>query len=318
MTGPKLSTAAEPCLPPRPRRLMSATRRAARSGRTLPPTLWLGLVLLLPFLVLAAAQGTFAPYLPTVSTGPPLAGPTSAHWLGTDEIGRDILSRVIYSARTDITVSLGASLLAAIVGASIGLLVGYLRGAVDVISMRLVDVMLAFPTIILALFLITVMGRGELVEIVAISLVMFPSMARFSRGLGLELRVRAFVEASQVSGLSAPKIVRRHVAPNAFSSLIVATSVLASSAVLLGAALSYLGAGVQPPTPSWGGMLQAAFNVVYEAPWYGVVPGLCIVLLAGSYTMIGLGLRKWSDIDRRAGSAAAVGATAGLSAGTGL
>jgi peptide/nickel transport system permease protein len=221
----------------------------------------------------------------------PLAPPSSGNLLGTDEVGRDILSRVIYAARSDLPVSLAAGVLAALGGAAFGLVSGYVGGVLDTVAMRGVDIGLAFPTVVLALFLIIVLGRGEGTEILAIALVMMPSMARFSRGAALALRPRAFVEASRTSGASVRHIVWRHILPNALSPLLVAASVLASAAVLLSASLSYLGLGVQPPTPSWGQMLGSAFDVVYQAPLYGVVPGICIVLLSGAYVMIGHGLR---------------------------
>jgi len=255
------------------------------------PTLLIGLAILAVFIVLALFPGLFAPKDPNATLAIPLAAPNSHNLLGTDEVGRDILSRVIYSARSDVPVSIAAGVLAAIGGAAFGLVSGYVGGLFDTAAMRVVDIGLAFPTVVLALFLIIVLGRGEGTEILAIALVMMPSMARFSRGAALALRPRAFVEASRTSGASVRHIVWRHILPNALSPLLVAASVLASAAVLLSASLSYLGLGTQPPTPSWGQMLGSAFDVVYQAPLYGVVPGICIVLLSGAYVMIGHGLR---------------------------
>ena len=256
-----------------------------------PPTLLLGLGVLSLFVIMAIFPGLFAPHDPLAPASIPLSGSSSAHLLGTDEDGRDILSRVIYSARTDVPISIAAGVLAAVSGAAIGLVSGYVGGFLDTVAMRCVDIGLAFPTVVLALFVIIILGRGEGTVILAIALVMLPSMARFSRGAALALRPRAYVEASRTSGASVRHIVWRHMLPNALSPLLVAASVLASAAVLLGASLSYLGLGVQSPTPSWGGMLGSAFDVVYQAPLYGVVPGVCIVLLSGAYVLIGHGLR---------------------------
>jgi peptide/nickel transport system permease protein len=272
----------------RPRR-RRALRFLARVGGE-PITLLLGAALLLLFVIMAVFPGVFAPHAPD-GYSIPLTSSSSTYPLGTDEIGRDILSRVVYSARVDVPVSLAAGVLAAIGGAAIGLVAGYVGGLLDTATMRAVDIGLAFPTVVLALFLIVILGRSEGTEILAIALVMMPSMARFSRGAALALRPRAFVEASRTSGASVRHIVWRHILPNALSPLLVAASVLASAAVLLSAMLSYLGLGAQQPTPTWGGMLLEAFDNVYQAPFFSVVPGLCVVLLSGAYLLIGHGLR---------------------------
>jgi len=256
-----------------------------------PASLLVGVALFALFVIVAAFPGLFAPHNPDAIGGIPLNGSSSTYLLGTDQVGRDILSRVIYSARVDVPVSIAAGLLAAVGGAAIGLISGYVGGLLDAATMRVVDIGLAFPAVVLALFLIVILGRGEGTEILAIALVMMPSMARFARGTALALRPRAFVEASRTSGASARHIIWRHIFPNALSPLLVAASVLASAAVLLSASLSYLGLGAQQPTSTWGGMLGDAFDVVYQAPYYGVVPGLCVVVLSSAYLLIGHGLR---------------------------
>lgn len=286
MTGTNLTSD----LAPGPSRA-SLGRRAWAALRRQPRLLIAGLILLLPFVVVAIAPGLFTSHDPSAIVDQPLLGSSSRHLLGTDEVGRDILARVLYAARSDVVISLASAAIAFSVGTVFGLLSGYLSGIADLVAMRLVDVLLSFPTIILALFLITVFGRGELVEVLAIALVMAPSMARFSRGAGLVLRRRAYIESSRLSGGRTLFILRRHLLPNALPTLLVAASVLASSAVIISASLSYLGLGTQPPTPSWGNMLRAAYDVVYNVPLYGVFPGVCITLLAGAYIMIGQGLR---------------------------
>jgi ABC-type dipeptide/oligopeptide/nickel transport system permease subunit len=257
-----------------------------------PKVLLGGLLLLLPFLVVAVAPGLFTSHGPSAIVDQPLLPPSARYWFGTDEVGRDIYSRVIYAARSDVVISLVSTAIAFTVGTAVGLLSGFLSGMVDVVGMRIVDVLLSFPTIVLALFLITVFGHSEPVVILAIALVMAPSTARFSRGSGLVLRNRAYIESSRLSGGRTVYIVWRHLLPNALPMLLVAASVLASSAVLISASLSYLGLGTQPPTPSWGNMLRSAYDVVYTAPLYGVFPGVCISVLAGAYIMIGQGLRR--------------------------
>jgi ABC-type dipeptide/oligopeptide/nickel transport system permease subunit len=248
---------------------------------------------------MTAFPGLLAPDDPYASIGVPLSGPSAAHWFGTDEIGRDVLSRVIYSAHSDVVISLSATALAFAVGSLLGIFLGYRGGFVDTAGTRVVDVMLAFPAIVLALFLIAIFGHGELVEIIAIAAVMMPSMARFARGTSLLLRNRAYIESSEILFASSAYVIRRHLLPNAMRSLLVAASVLAASAVLISASLSYLGLGVAPPTPSWGTMLYNAFQSVFQAPLYGVAPGVFITVLAYGYMMLGRGL---SDLQGRTGS----------------
>ncbi|MDP2291425.1 MAG: ABC transporter permease [Actinomycetota bacterium] len=270
--------------------------------RRQPAPLLAGLAILTPFLVMCVFPGLLAPYEPLKIEALPLLGPSREHLLGTDEIGRDLLSRCIYAARTDIFVSLAAAAVAFVIGTAIGLFSGYIGGRVDTVTMRLIDVLLSFPTIVLALFLITIFGREQWVQILAIGLVMMPSTARFSRGEGLVLRGRGYVEASRISGGSRWHILVKHVLPNSLATLLVAASVLASSAVLISASLSYLGLGAQPPEPSWGNMLRAAYGVVYDAPLYGVGAGVCISLVAGAYILIGEGLRRKFRNDRNVGT----------------
>ncbi len=273
--------------------------RAWAAVRRQPAPLLGGLLILVPFLAVALFPGLFATHDPLKVEALPLLGPSREHLLGTDEIGRDLFSRTLYAARNDIFVSVTAAFFAFAVGTAIGLFSGYVAGRTDTVVMRVVDVLLSFPTIILALFLITIFGRGQRVQVLAIALVMMPSTARFSRGEGLVLRGRGYVEASRVSGGSRRHILRRHVLPNSLPTLLVAASVLAASAILISASLSYLGLGAQPPEPSWGNMLRSAFGVVYDAPLYGVGPGVCISLVAGAYILIGEGLRRKFRSDRQ-------------------
>lgn len=270
--------------------------------RRQPAPLLAGLLILAPFLFICVFPGVVAPYDPLRIDSLPLLGPSREHLLGTDEIGRDLLSRCIYAARTDIFVSLSAAAVAFVIGTAIGLFSGYVGGRIDTVTMRLIDILLSFPTIVLALFLITIFGREQWVQILAIGLVMMPSTARFSRGEGLVLRGRGYVEASRISGGSRRHILIKHVLPNSLATLLVAASVLASSAVLISASLSYLGLGAQPPEPSWGNMLRAAYGVVYDAPLYGIGAGVSISLVAGAYILIGEGLRRKFRNDRSVGT----------------
>jgi peptide/nickel transport system permease protein len=276
----------------------SRVLKPVRAFFRLPKALIAAAVVLFPFVLMVACPGLLAPYNPDTTVGIPLSGPSGSFLLGTDEIGRDILSRVIYSAQSDVIISLAATAMAFVVGSLIGIFLGYRGGFVDTAGARVVDVMLAFPALVLALFLIAIFGHGELVEIIAIAAVMMPSMARFARGTSLILRNRAYIESSQILRASPVYVIRRHLVPNALRSLLVAASVLGASAVLISAALSYLGLGVAPPTPSWGTMLYNAFQNVFQAPLYGVVPGVCITVLAYGYMLLGRGL---SDLHGQGG-----------------
>ena len=284
---------------------MSVVRRSRAFVGRQPAPLIAGVVLLAPFLFVTLVPGILATHGPLSIEDRPLLGPSAQYWLGTDEIGRDLFSRSLYAARNDILVSLSSAFVAFTIGTAIGLFAGYVSGRIDTIVMRVVDVLLSFPTIVLALFLIVVFGRRQWVQILAIALVMMPSMARFSRGTGLVLRNRGYVEASRIAGASRWQILRHHVLPNSLPTLLVAASVLASSAVLISASLSYLGLGAQPPDPSWGNMLRAAYGVVYQAPLYGIGPGICVTIVSGAYILIGEGLRRKFRTDRNVGASAA-------------
>ena len=267
----------------------------ARFGKfvlTQPKPLLYGVVLLAPFIVLSAIPSVIAPYDPLAILDIPFLGPSNKYILGTDEIGRDLFSRVVYASRADILTSLSAASIAFMFGTLIGLFSGYIGGRTDTIVMRTVDVFLSFPTIILALFLIVIFGRAQWVQILAIAMVMTPSMARFSRGSGLVLRSRGYVEASRVSGASTSHIVLTHILPNSMPTLLVAASVLSASAILIASSLSYLGLGAQPPDPSWGNMLRSAFSFVYQAPLYGIGAGISVTVVAGAYILIGEGFRR--------------------------
>jgi peptide/nickel transport system permease protein len=246
----------------------------------------MGLCVLVPVLVCAVAPGLLAPYSPNVTVAAPLLHPSVSHLLGTDEVGRDILSRLIWAARTDVGISLSAAALAFCVGTPVGLFAGYRGGATDVTIMRATDVLLAFPSILLAIFVIAVFGHGYPVLIGALALMFVASWSRLARGLAVQLRVRGYVEGAEVSGAHTWHIIRWHLLPNARGPLLVGLAMTASYALVSGATLSYLGLGVQPPTASWGVMLQSSFDYVFVDPLYGVLPGACVTLVALAYTWI--------------------------------
>ena len=227
-----------------------------------------------------------------------LEHPGAAYWFGTDELGRDILARVIYGARTSLLTAAGAVIIAACIGVPIGLIAGYFGGWRDAILMRIVDVLLALPGILFAMALIAVLGRSQLAALVAVGITGIPSFARITRAQVLSLRQRDFVIAVEALGGSATYNMFRTVLPNAWSPILVQIVILSSVAILLEAALAFLGVGIPPPTPSWGEMLRTGKSFLYEAPTYAVLPGLALTLTILSLDTLGRTLARVLE-DRR-------------------
>lgn len=227
-----------------------------------------------------------------------LEPPGAEYWFGTDELGRDILARVIYGARTSLLTAAGAVIIAASIGVPIGLVAGYFGGWRDAILMRIVDVLLALPGILFAMALIAVLGRSQLAALVAVGITGIPSFARITRAQVLSLRQRDFVIAVEALGGSATYNMFRTVLPNAWSPILVQIVILSSVAILLEAALAFLGVGIPPPTPSWGEMLRTGKSFLYEAPTYAVLPGLALTLTILSLDTLGRTLARVLE-DRR-------------------
>ena len=270
--------------------------------------LQVGLLLLLPFVLAALFPGLIANHSPTDLLDAPFASPSGELWLGTDEVGRDTFSRLVYAARTDLKISLGATLIATVIGVAIGLFAGYRGGVASTVTLRATDVMLAFPSILLALFLVAVVGPSDYIVMLALTILYIPGFMRFARGMALSLRERAFVEASVISGAGSWYVIRRHLLPNAIGPLLVGVSLTAAYTLLAAATLSYLGLGTQPPAPSWGNMLQASFNYVFQDWRYGIWPGLCIVVVALGYVLVAEGIEAAVQRSGSAGADAVVDA----------
>ena len=216
-----------------------------------------------------------------------LKGPSRANWFGTDELGRDIFARVVYGARTSLTTAAGAVVIAASIGVPMGLISGFFGGWRDATLMRLVDVMMTLPAILFAMALIAILGRSQVAAIVAVGITGIPSFARITRAQTLTLRSRDFVVAVEAFGGSARYNMFRTILPNSWSPILVQVVVLCSIAILLEAALAFLGVGVAPPTPSWGEMLRSGKSYLHEAPYYAVLPGLTLTLTILSFDAIG-------------------------------
>jgi peptide/nickel transport system permease protein len=264
----------------------AAVRRFSRSRSAVVGTA--GMVLLVAVAVLAPLV---APYDPNEQNAENLLGPSGAHLLGTDELGRDIASRLIHGTRASLVVAAGAAGVGAVLGVPLGLVAGYLGRWVDAVAMRLIDLLLAMPGILLALVIITVLGPGRLNLVMAIGIGAVPEFGRLTRASTLGIRDRDFVLAARGMGASTPDTMFRTVLPNVLGPIVVLFVVTASLAVVVEAGLSFLGLGTPPPAPSWGGMLQDARSYLYQNPWYGFFPGLCLALTVFCLDRVGRGLQ---------------------------
>jgi peptide/nickel transport system permease protein len=253
---------------------------------------------LLCLLVVAAA--VFAPLLAT--HGPReqqvrarFQGPSAEHLLGTDNFGRDLYSRILYGFRTSIAVAFGAVGLAVILGSTAGLAAAYYGGWVDRVVMRLMDVLLAFPIILLAIAVLAVLGRGSANTALAIGVVYLPMFARLARGPALTVLSWDYVSAARALGASGARIMARHVLPNIFAPLLVQLTLSLSTAILVEASLSFLGLGTQPPTPSLGLMLSDSRDFMLLSPWASIFSGLAILVASLGFNLFGDGLRDIVD-----------------------
>jgi peptide/nickel transport system permease protein len=252
-------------------------------------------------LIAAILAPLLAPHVPTDINGRArLQGPSLTFPLGTDELGRDLLSRALYGARVSLTVSISVVTLAALIGVSIGLVSGYFRGVLDSVSMRLMDVIFAFPTILLALAVVSVLGTETRNLVLALTVVYIPAFARISRGAALAVAREPYVEAARSVGVGHFRILTRYVLPNITAPIAVQVTISLAYAILVESALSYLGLGVQPPAASWGSMLATGKVHIERSIWPSVVPGLFIVFTVLGFNLLGDALRDSLDPRLRA------------------
>ncbi len=255
-----------------------------------------GLVVVLAFLVTAIFAPLFAPYNPSATDFNALLGhPSSKHVLGTDELGRDVLSRLIFGARASMQAGFFATMLAMVIAVPIGVVAGYYRGWIDPMISRLTDVLLAFPFLILAVGLAAILGPSLLNATIALGLGSAPGLIRVARGEALALREEDYVRAAIANGGGDLTILRRHVLPNMMPTLLVQATIIIPGAIIGEAVLSFLGLGVQPPTSSWGVMLEDAQSFLTQAPRLAVYPGIAIVCAALAFNLLGDGLRDVLD-----------------------
>jgi peptide/nickel transport system permease protein len=252
--------------------------------------------LLIVLALMAIFAPLIAPYDPTYQDySAVLAEPSFAHPFGTDEYGRDILSRIIYGARVSLSIGIVAQLIACVVGVFLGCLAGYYGGIVDTIISRIMEIFQAFPDLIFAMAIMTFLGKGVVNLFIALGLLTWVRTARMIRGSVMQLKEKEYVEAARASGASTFWIIMKELIPNCLSTIIVLVTLGIPNAIMYEASLSFLGIGIQPPTPSWGNMISSAQTFISYRPLYSIMPGVAIMITVIAFNIFGDGLRDALD-----------------------
>lgn len=271
-------------------------RRVSSLLRQVSPLGWVSLLVCLVAIVAALFPSLFATDDPfALAMGQRLKPPSPEAWFGTDELGRDLFSRVMHGVRLSLGSALGVVLLTALVGIPIGILAGYLGGWVDTALMRLADMFIAFPSLIMAMAIVTVLGPGLTNAMIALALVWWPQYARLARGQVLQLREMQYVEAAGALGATSGRIMSRHLLPNSLTPLAVKMSLDVSVAILTTASFSFLGLGAAPPSPELGSLVTQGRNYFLQAWWYTTMPGAVILLISLAFNVIADDLRDLLD-----------------------
>lgn len=277
-----------------------ARLRAGRMFRHWSVTV--GMALMLAIVLIALSAHWIAPYDPfRMSVGPRLSPPSAAHLFGTDELGRDLFSRVITGARLSLGIGLSAVLIGLAAGVVFGLVIAFCGQRLRALLLRIVDILYSFPDTLIALALVAFMGPGLYNATIAIAVSLVPFYARITYGLAAVEHAKPYVEAARLAGASTTRIMRVQLMPNIAQSLVVVGTIGFSSAILSAAGLSFLGLGVQPPSPEWGSILASGRNYITRAPWILIFPGLAICLTVLSFNLVGDGLRDLTDPRGRKG-----------------
>jgi peptide/nickel transport system permease protein len=266
------------------------------------PLGFIGFLIVLLYVVLAVGRYWIAPFDPTAMSLENMEQPPSLlHLFGTDQMGRDVFSRVVYGARTALLIGLLSAFIGCTIGALLGATSGYFGGRIDNFLQRIVDIMLSFPIIILAVVVVAVLGKWPIFDvdlnlIIAIALPMIPKMARIARSSTLSIVQMPFIDAARAAGYSHTRIVLRHIMPNIIAPYLIMVTAFIAQAILLEASLSFLGLGVTDPTPAWGLMLSgSSIDFARTAPWMIIFPGLAITLAVFAFNLLGDSLRDWLD-----------------------
>ncbi|MGB3307314.1 MAG: ABC transporter permease [Thermomicrobiales bacterium] len=254
-----------------------------------------GATIVVATILIAVFAPLIAPYDPASQDADRLLGPSLSHLFGTDELGRDTFSRIVYGARVSLQVGIIAVGVSLALGGLLGIIGGYAGGMVDAVIMRLVDILFAFPGLILAIVIAGLLGPSSRNAMIAIGIIYTPAFARVIRSSVLTVQNEPYIEAARVAGSASTRLIWHHVLPNIVAPLIVLVTVYLSSAILAEASLSFLGLGTQPPEPSWGGMLNAARLYMEINPWMAVAPGFAIMLVVMGLNFLGDGLRDVLD-----------------------
>jgi len=256
----------------------------------------IGAVVTILIILIAIFAPWIAPYDPLVQDPAiRLEGITSDHMLGTDDFGRDVLSRIIHGSRVSLVIGLASVLLGMVAGTMLGMIAGYYRGKVETLIMRGVDVMMCFPDLILAIVITAVLGANLVNLVITLGLVMMPRFARLAHGQLLSLTESEYVLAARSIGFHVPRILGRHIFPNIFGELFVAATLWVGVAIRLEANLAFVGLGISPPTPTWGNMIKEGVDVMINAPWISIYSGLAILITILAFNMLGDGLRDIAD-----------------------
>jgi peptide/nickel transport system permease protein len=271
---------------------VAPARRRLRPRLGWNATLTTGVCILVAIVVLSLLIGVFGRYSTTDVGDSLLTGPSGSHWLGTDNLGRDLFTRTFGAARQSLMVAFGATTLAALIGIPIGLVAGYNARRLDAVLMAAMDTAMSIPSVLLALVLVSVFSPGMWVLIGGMGLIFVPYFARIVRAPALTVRERDFVSAARIAGVPTPVIIGRHVLPNVLSSALVQYANTAATCVLVEASLSYLGLGIQPPTPSWGRMIFEGQRYMKDDPLLVIVPGITLAIATAAFGLISDGLQE--------------------------
>jgi len=259
-------------------------------------TSWVGLGLFLAMVLLAVLAPVIAPYDPLEQNIlDRLQPPSAEHWLGTDFFGRDTLSRILWGARISLTIGLASIGIAMVVGSAIGLFSGYVGGRVDIVIMQTMDVLLAFPALILGLIIVAMLGPSIANLAIAIALTAIPPFARIARAPTIAVRNREFVEAGRALGYSDKRLMFGHILPNIAPEILVMGSLWLATAIRVEASLAFIGLGVSPPTPTWGGMIREGFENILDSFWLALFPSIAILIVVLGLNLLGDGLRDAVD-----------------------
>lgn len=259
-----------------------------------------GILAIAVFLITALGAPWLSPYDPrTQNILRKLEAPSAEHWLGTDEFGRDVLSRIIWGTRPSLLVGVLSVLLAMMVGGILGITAGYIGGVYDLVITQIVDGFMAFPTLLLSMLVVAVLGTGVENTIIAIAVSFVPQFARLARGPAIALKEANYIEACRAMGVPDFLILSRHIVPNISGPIIVMATLWIGTAIRTEANLSFLGMGIQPPMPSWGTMIKAGVERITRAPWLAVYPSLAIMLSVFAFNLVGDGIRDTIDPEMR-------------------